>query len=194
MSIPRQLVTPLRFNTIEPNLYRGAYPRDVSFPFLKTLKLKTIISLIPDPITDESDASLAEFAKQNGINLVHLECGSGGKGKKREVPIDYSTIFQALQYMIHTSNGPLYIHCFNGGQVVSMVVACLRKLQFWSSISIFNEFINFTTNITVNDRNFVEKFEGEINVCKEDKVDWLWNGMSKGVVVNHPRLKVIETT
>lgn len=192
--IPNQFVPPLRFNTIEPDLYRGAYPREVSFPFLNTLQLKTIISLTPNPITVESDPNLVAFAELNNIRLVHLECAPAGKGKKRGVPIDYSTVFQALQYMIHQSQGPIYIHCLNGGQVVSMVVACLRKVQFWSSISIFNEFINFTTSITVNDRNFVEGFEGEVKVNKNDKVEWLWIGMSKGVVENHPRLKVVEVS
>lgn len=190
--IPNQFVPPLRFNTVEPDLYRGAYPREVSYPFLSTLQLKTIISLTPNPITEESDSGLVNFAQTNNIQLIHLECAPAGKGKKRGVPIDYSTIFHALHYMIHKSYGPVYIHCLNGGQVVSMVVACLRKLQFWSSISIFNEFINYTLNITVNDRNFVEGFEGELKINTNTKVDWLWTGMSKGVVENHPRLKLIE--
>jgi tyrosine-protein phosphatase OCA6 len=106
------------------------------------------------------------------------------------VPLGYSTVLEAIDLIIHSQHSPIYIHCLNGGQVTSLIVACLRKLQFWTSLTIFNEFINFTTNITVNDRSFVEGFKGEIRVDSLNKVDWLWTGMSEGVVGNHPMLKV----
>ncbi|ODV77472.1 protein-tyrosine phosphatase [Suhomyces tanzawaensis NRRL Y-17324] len=192
LEIPGPLTPPLRFNTVQKDLYRGAYPREINFAFLKTLQLKTIISLTPDPITLSTDPVLFEFARVNAIDLIHLECSQSGKGKKRGVPMGYSTILNVLDYIIHNKYAPVYIHCLNGGQVTSLVIACLRKLQFWSSISIFNEFINFTTNITVNDRSFVEGFKGEISIHSEDKVEWLWVGMSKGVIGAHPRIKVSE--
>ncbi|KAK6454776.1 tyrosine phosphatase family-domain-containing protein [Scheffersomyces xylosifermentans] len=192
--VPDPYTPPLRFNTVQKNLYRGAYPREVNLTFLKTLQLKTIISLTPNPITHESDPILYEFAQENNITLIHVECAQSGKGKKRGVPMGYSNVLNALNFMIHNEYTPVYVHCLNGGQVTSLLIACLRKLQFWSSISIFNEFINFTTNITVNDRSFVEGFKGEININTEDKADWLWVGMSKGVIGNHPRIRVTETT
>lgn len=184
------LVPPLRFSTVEPHLYRGSYPRKTNFAFIKLLQIKTIVSLTPNPITAETDPLLYKFAHDNGIELVHLECAPLGKGKKRGVPLDYSTIFAALTYIIHTKYSPVYVHCINGGQVTSLLVACLRKLQFWSSITIFNEFINFAASITVQDRKFVDGFSGEINVDETDKVAWLWLGMSKGVVERHPQVKV----
>lgn len=191
-AIPDPLVPPLKFNSVQPNLYRGAYPREINFPFLQTLQLKTIVLLTPEPITAESDPKLHDFAKSNNIKLVHLECAQSGKGKKRGVPMGYSTIVDALNIMVLRDLAPMYVHCLNGGQVVSLVIACLRKVQFWSSIAIFNEFINFTSNITVNDRSFVDGFKGEINIDASNKVDWLWVGMSKGVVGNHPNIKVTE--
>jgi tyrosine-protein phosphatase OCA6 len=190
--VPDPLIPPLKFNSVQPRLYRGAYPREINYPFLSTLQLKTIISLTPEPVTDASDTLLYRFARDNDITLIHLECTKLGKGKKRGVPLGYSVILEALQLCIHAENGPVYIHCLNGGQVTSLVVACLRKLQFWSSITIFNEFINFTNNITVNDRSFVEGFKGDIKVNPSTKVDWLWVGMSRGVVGNHPKIRVIE--
>lgn len=191
-NVPDPLTPPLKFNTVQDGLFRGAYPREINFPFLRTLRLKTIISLTPDPVTPENDKKLYDFAIENGIRLVHLECAQLGKGKKRGVPIGYTTILEAINLMIHKKFGPVYIHCLNGGQVTSLVIACLRKLQFWSSIAIFNEFINYTFSITVNDRSFVEGFRGEINVNSDDKVDWLWVGMSKGVIGNHPRIRVTD--
>ncbi|CCE85416.1 Piso0_005012 [Millerozyma farinosa CBS 7064] len=190
--VPDPLTPPLKFNTVQPDLYRGAYPREVNFEFLRTLNLKTVISLTPHPVTAESDRRFFEFCQKENIKLVHLECAKSGKGKKRGVPLGYSTILDALNYVIHKQHAPVYVHCINGSQVTSLVIACLRKLQFWSSIAIFNEFISFATNITVNDRNFVEGFKGELNINFDDKVDWLWVGMSKGVVENHPRLRITD--
>lgn len=189
---PDLLTVPFRFNTVQPRLYRGAYPREINLPFLRTLLLHTIVSLTPEPILMQSDPNLYEFAHANNISLVHLECASSGKGKKRGVPLGYGTIIDALSYIIHNKHAPVYIHCLNGGQATSLVIACLRKLQFWSSISIFKEFINFTSSITVNDRAFVNGFKGEIPIDRLDKAQWLWIGMSKGVVNNNPRIKVTE--
>lgn len=190
--VPELLTVPFRFNTVQPRLYRGAYPREINFSFLRTLLLHTIVSLTPEAILSQSDSSLYEFAQANNISLVHLECASSGKGKKRGVPLGYGTIIDALAYIIHNKHAPVYIHCLNGGQATSLVIACLRKLQFWSSISIFKEFINFTSSITVNDRAFVNGFKGEIHIDRLDKATWLWIGMSKGVVNNNPRVKVTE--
>lgn len=186
------LVPPLRFNTVQPNLFRGGYPRKANFAYLESLNLSTIISLTPDPITSETDAQLYNFAKDRKINLIHIECAQSGKGKKRGVPMGYTSVLEALKYMIHNEFAPVYLHCLNGGQVTSLVIACLRKLQFWSSIAIFNEFINYTTNITVNDRTFVDGFKGEINIQPSDKAEWLWVGLSKGVVGSHPKIRVTE--
>lgn len=188
--LPYLIVPPLKFNTVQQDVYRGAYPREINFPFLQSLQLKTIISLTPQPITPETDGKLYQFSKDNNIQLIHIECEKLGKGKKRGVPLGYTAVLTAINYIIHTQHAPIYIHCLNGGQVTSLLVACLRKLQFWSSLTIFNEFINFTTNITVNDRSFVDNFQGDIMVDPGYKVEWLWNGMSRGVVNGHPKLKI----
>lgn len=188
--LPYLIVPPLKFNTVQQDVYRGAYPREINFPFLQSLQLKTIISLTPEPITPQTDAKLCQFIKDNNIQLIHIECEKLGKGKKRGVPLGYTAVLTAIDYIIHSQHSPIYIHCLNGGQVTSLLVACLRKLQFWSSLTIFNEFINFTTNITVNDRSFVDNFQGDIVVDPNYKVEWLWNGMSRGVVNGHPKLKI----
>ena len=60
--------TPLRFNTIENNLYRGGYPTLRNFRFLKRLELKTIISLTPEIPTND----LNQFCQQYGVNNIHI--------------------------------------------------------------------------------------------------------------------------
>ncbi len=93
--------------------------------------------------------------------------------------------------MINSDYSPMYIHCLNGSQVTSLTVACLRKLSFWSSASIFNEFIAYGQTLTARDRKFVEDFKASITL-PEHKVGWIWMGMSSGVVGSHPSVKFKE--
>jgi tyrosine-protein phosphatase OCA6 len=48
-----KIVPPLRFGFVEVGVCRGAYPTMRNFPFLKTLSLRTIISMIPEPPTPD---------------------------------------------------------------------------------------------------------------------------------------------
>ncbi len=47
------LMPPFRFSHVESNLFRSAYPMPRNHAFLRTLRLRTIVSL-----TDEVDATL----------------------------------------------------------------------------------------------------------------------------------------
>ncbi|ODV97031.1 hypothetical protein PACTADRAFT_74612 [Pachysolen tannophilus NRRL Y-2460] len=185
------LTPPLKFNAIQPGIFRGSYPRPINYEFLRTLNLKTMISIVEKPISFETDANLNNFIKENDINLIHIECSKGGKGKKRNIPIDYPSIVKVIEIIIDNDNSPCYIFCINGGQITSLVVACIRKISFWSSISIFNEFITYSNAINHNDRLFIEKFQGEINL-PTNRVPWIWNGLSKVIIENHPTLKFKE--
>ncbi len=72
----------------------------------------------------------------------------------------------------------------------SLVVACLRRIQLWSSVSIYNEFVNFSTTINHNDRTFIENFKAEIKFPKKsERVSWLWNGLSRNITEKHPHLR-----
>ncbi|ODQ82032.1 hypothetical protein BABINDRAFT_6647 [Babjeviella inositovora NRRL Y-12698] len=192
MSTQNSLIPPLRYCTIQPNLYRGAYPRELNYKFLESLQLKMIISMTPDAITEETDAKFYHWARKNNIRLVHIPSAKSGKGKKRGVPLGYTSIVGAIELILDSDNSPIYLHCLNGGQVTSLAVACLRKLSFWSTVSIFNEFISYASDISVADRSFVESFVAEIHVPKR-KVAWIWLGMSRGVVGNHPTLRFYES-
>ncbi len=190
--IPPALVPPIKFSKIEPSLSRGAYPRPINYPYLETLHLKTMIALVPYPITMETDSSLTQFCIQHNIDLVHIATDKNAKdkGKNRDVPIDHNQVLQVLQILVCAKNNPIFIFCNNGGQVSSLVVACLRRIQLWSSVSIYNEFVNFSTTINHNDRTFIENFKAEIKFPKKsERVSWLWNGLSRNITEKHPHLR-----
>lgn len=84
------LVTPLRFGIVQPKLFRGLYPRKLNLPFLRRLKLKTILSLTPEPLIDE----IKQFCKEEGIDVIHIKTS---KSKKKDVPLTHKEITQAIE-------------------------------------------------------------------------------------------------
>ncbi|OWB55611.1 protein tyrosine phosphatase activity protein [[Candida] boidinii] len=193
--IPDKLTPPIKFAEVQPQLYRGAYPRPVNYRYLESLQLKTMVALLPQPVTLESDASLFSFCTKNQINLIHVECDgkTKDKGKKRGIPIDHDSVIRVLEILLDKQHNPIFIFCNNGGQITSLIVACLRKLGFWNSVSIFNEFVNYSSTVNHNDRYFIESFKAKLKLpIVENRVDWIWNGLSKTVIDNHPFITFIE--
>lgn len=190
-----QLNPPLRFNVIQPNLYRGSYPRPRNKRFLEGLGLKTILSITPTaPGSDSAeDQWLIEFAEAQGVELVHIQSGdsSAKSKKKRGVPLAYEVVRTACEYMINAEMAPMYVHCVNGSHVTGLVVACLRKLSFWSTAAISDEFLRYC-DMELADRQFVEGFRAQISVPPKT-VPWVWKGLSRqGIVRSHPTLKINE--
>jgi protein tyrosine/serine phosphatase len=64
-----ELVPPLRYGVVNPSVYRGGYPTLRNFRFLSRLRLKTIISLTPEPPTED----LKTFAMTLGAKVVHIK-------------------------------------------------------------------------------------------------------------------------
>lgn len=196
------LIAPLQFSTVQPNLYRGAYPRELNQSFLRSLRLRYILSLTPDPLAD--DPAMSQFCTENGIEMVHILCQDEKKKKdksvpkvkrkKKPVPIEYSVVEQCVRFLIDKRHYPCYMHCTNGELVISLVVACLRKLSYWSTVSILNEFLAYNSSINIHERNFIENFNLEIeidNIEIENKVSWMTvqyvkpNPVQKEIKDNH---------
>lgn len=136
------------------------------------------------------DKWLLEFAAEQNIDLVHIPSASASdkSKKKRGVPLEYDVARLACQYMINQDISPIYLHCMNGSQVSCLLIACLRKLSFWSMAAISDEFLRYC-DMEPADANFVEGFRAEIDV-PENTVPWIWQGLSKtGVVKHHPTIK-----
>ena len=83
-----KVVPPLRFGIVEVGVYRGAYPTLFNFPFLKTLSLRTIISLVPENPTPD----LEDFCT---VRIMPLRCPYRRLGEK--VPVRQFFIVQKAQ-------------------------------------------------------------------------------------------------
>lgn len=193
------IVPPIRYNRVQSTLARGGLPMTNNLSFLKLYHVNTIIGLTPKSIYedyyDTNNQTLINFIKKNNITYLHFPTNSAvkDKGKNREIPITNEQVIQILQIILQKDSGQVYLYCLNGGQIASLIIACLRKVQLWSNVSIFEEFICFGQSANNNDRMFVQEFLPKIKIpAKRDRVEWLWTGLNESVILNHPSLKHVE--
>ncbi|RPB18468.1 hypothetical protein L211DRAFT_796665 [Terfezia boudieri ATCC MYA-4762] len=176
---PRKtLIPPLRFAIVETSVYRGSYPRPLNFPFLESLRLKTILSLTPTPPIEP----VAEWCKQQGIKMIHYTPDKSGK---KSIPLSHRDVKFAIEIILDSKNSPVYIHCLNGSEATGLVMACLRKLQFWAAPCIFSELQRFS-ELHNSFEAFLEGFVEEIEIPGQT-VGWLWQKMkdAEGVIGRH---------
>ncbi|KAG0261967.1 hypothetical protein DFQ27_002683 [Actinomortierella ambigua] len=128
---PPPLIPPFRFGTVELEVYRGAYPKQRNLRFLKRLKLRTVLSLIPDAMDDD----FLQFCEEQGIRWIHLPVDK----VKDNVPLTYSRTVEAIQVIINPDNMPIYIHCLDGAYLRGGVISSEESVfveKFCSEIEI----------------------------------------------------------
>ncbi|CAH7689082.1 protein-tyrosine phosphatase [Phakopsora pachyrhizi] len=127
-----KLVPPPNFGFVETDLYRSGEPSELSFRFIGSLKLRSLLWLAPRKPSDKFE----EFLKVGGVVLHDL-------GIRHAASLDAVTeqsVTQALNLILNPSVYPLMIMCAGGSHRTGTVVGCLRKLQGWNLASIFEEY------------------------------------------------------
>ncbi|KAL2495455.1 putative tyrosine-protein phosphatase [Forsythia ovata] len=147
------LVPPLNFAMVDYGVFRSGFPDSPNFPFLKTLGLRSIVYLCPEPYPEEN----MKFLNANGIRLFQF----GIEGSKEPyVNIPEDLIRDALKLVLDARNRPLLIHCKRGKHRTGCLVGCLRKLQNWCLSIIFDEYQRFAADkARVADQRFMEQFD-----------------------------------
>jgi len=167
---------------IEDGLYRSSYPILRNFRYLNRLKLKTIISLIPE----SPSSDLISYCNYYNINLIQINV-------LRTNPLNTSlqnNLVTAINICINSTNFPILIHCIDGKRITSLFVLLLRRLQAYSPIYAISEYWRFqhitaryfisTVEIDKQTKD-LEKFCVDLNNVNEIIVGehiprWLWNG------------------
>ncbi|XP_004302160.1 PREDICTED: probable tyrosine-protein phosphatase At1g05000-like isoform 2 [Fragaria vesca subsp. vesca] len=67
------LEPPINFSMVEDGIFRSGFPQPANFPFLRSLNLRSIIYLCPEPYPEEN----LEFLRSQNIRL--LQFGIEGK-------------------------------------------------------------------------------------------------------------------
>ncbi|KAJ0591144.1 putative protein-tyrosine-phosphatase [Helianthus annuus] len=144
---------PLNFSMVDNGVFRSGFPDTANFSFIKTLGLRSIVYLCPEPYPDHN----VEFLKANRIHLFQF----GIEGTKEPfVNIPEITIREALQVVLDVNNHPLLIHCKRGKHRTGCLVGCLRKIERWCLTSIFEEYQRFAAaKARISDQRFMEVFD-----------------------------------
>ena len=117
------LLPPDNFAMVCPDIYRSSFPSKKHYPFLQSLGLRTVLTLVQDDYPKEN----ADFFASEGINLVQI----GIPGNKEPfVTIPDEKIRDALSIVLDKRNHPLFIHC-NKGKVSSFWLLHLVQSADW---------------------------------------------------------------
>ena len=194
-----QLCPPLRFGIVQEQVYRSGYPCLRNLRHLNRLKLKTIISLVPEAPTSD----LESFTSVAGIDLIHISL-------IRTATLNQSlqvSLITALNLLIDKSKHPILIHCLDGRRITGLLVLLLRRLQGWPPVAALAEFWKYQASskqqVSEIERTTreIEKFALEMSdIIITDRIPkWLWEGKRNnyvsGIKMKHiPALESIVTT
>ncbi|CCE88598.1 Piso0_001370 [Millerozyma farinosa CBS 7064] len=153
-SLPtKELTPPENFAPVINNIYRSSFPHPNNFTFLRKLKLKSVLCLIPEDYPD----SYAEFFQEEGIHIFQL--GMSGN-KEPFVNISNELITEAVKIVLDPKNQPILIHCNRGKHRTGCLVGVLRRLQKWSLSIIFDEYRKFAApKERPMDQQFIELYD-----------------------------------
>ncbi|WFD26061.1 protein-tyrosine-phosphatase [Malassezia nana] len=147
-----ELIPPDNFAMVNSWVYRSSFPKKKHFPFLKTLGLRSVLTLILEDYPEQN----IQFLDENGIRF--FQYGIPGN-KEPFVQIPGETIAAALTTILDRRNHPMLIHCNKGKHRTGCLIGCLRKLQQWSLTTIFDEYRRFSFPKSRSmDQEFIELF------------------------------------
>lgn len=153
LDIASQEVTPPEnFAPVINHIYRSSFPQIQSFSFLRSLKLKSILCLIPE----EYPEMHKEFFEEEGIKLFQM--GMSGN-KEPFVKIPHDLVTEAVKVVLDPKNQPILIHCNRGKHRTGCVVGVIRRLQRWLLTIIFDEYRKFAApKERPMDQQFIELY------------------------------------
>ena len=148
-----ELFPPENFAMVETGVYRSAFPRSKNIPFLRRLRLKTVIALVPEEVSD----TMTRFYASQGTRLIKHGT-DGNKWPFKE--IGEAEFVAALRDVLNPANQPTLIHCNKGKHRTGSLVGVLRKVRGWALSSIFAEYLTFAlTKARLEDQRFIENFD-----------------------------------
>ncbi|KAK6518867.1 hypothetical protein TWF281_003558 [Arthrobotrys megalospora] len=166
-SILEEYDVPKNFSMVWPGVYRSSFPAEANFSYLKMLKLKTVLTLIPEKYPQTN----VEFMQQNGIQ--HIQIGiRANKEPFVEVPLDKIT--KAVSVILDKRNHPILIHCNKGKHRTGCIVGCLRKIQKWTLCNVFDEYRRFShPKERVLDEQVIELWEDSQLLAMAKENGWV---------------------
>lgn len=104
------------FYQVDERLYRGGQPKPEGFQNLKSLGIKTVISLRGE---DEKTYNEKETLKALGISFFNLPMSVYTRPKDEQV-------ISFLETVLNKNNQPVFVHCESGRDRTGAIVAMYR--------------------------------------------------------------------
>ena len=151
------------------------------------LKLKTIISLIPEEPTHD----LTDYCCREDIRLIyiqaerfkvcmHLFLVCPPRHARQETPVLHMLeVTQVLQALIDPETHPVYMHCLDGGHNSGSIVVALRRLIGWDNAPIVAEHERWAADkeITPEEHSWIKEFQNPCQLVLPERMPkWLWRG------------------
>lgn len=148
------MLPPENFAMVTSFVYRSSFPKRKNFPFLKSLGLKSVLTLILEDYPEQN----LEFLQAEGIKFFQFGI-PGNKEPFIQIPDD--KIVAALAVIMDARNHPMLIHCNKGKHRTGCLIGCLRKVQQWSHTAIFDEYRRYSFPKSRSmDQQYIEAFDG----------------------------------
>ncbi len=162
------LYPPGRFGIVENGVYRSSPLLPLNLPFIKTLKLKTVIRLSPEV----PNKTITAWYEENNIKLIHLGLKTLEKKSNSESNnlLTEEIIKEALEIILDVTYHPVLLLCNSGVHHTGIVVACLRKLQDHNLTYILQEYSDHANSNTrfVNEQ-FIELFDADLVTLPQEE-------------------------
>ncbi|KAL8733329.1 MAG: hypothetical protein Q9166_002153 [cf. Caloplaca sp. 2 TL-2023] len=169
--------TVLNFGEVAPGIYRSSFPMNGNFEHLRSLGLKTILTLVPQ----EYPAENVLFMKENGIQHFQIPIPAH---KSESVTIPLENIANALDILRNTERHPVLVHCNKGKHRTGCIIAIYRLLSHWSPAATITDYRKYAASkARALDESFIYNFDvpGMLALLKSSS-DHLNEGGTKTVV------------
>jgi len=147
-------VPPANYGAVLPGqIYRSSYPKPENYEFIQDLKIKTILTLVPEALPTE----YVTFMKDSGIQhfQVHIKSNKDG-----QVRIESCEMSRALRLVMDRTNHPILIHCNKGKHRTGCTVACFKRIIGYELDDIVNDYHVYAgAKARLLDEVFFESFD-----------------------------------
>jgi tyrosine-protein phosphatase SIW14 len=160
-------VPPSNYGAVVPgSIYRSSYPEAKNYEFIKDVKIKSILTLVPEPISPEYQAFMDEAGIQH--YQVHI------KANKGEVRIDSCEMQRALRLTMDRTNHPILIHCNKGKHRTGCTVACFRRIMGVNTDAVREEYHTYAgAKARFLDEVFFENFDLNVIMWMARQEGWV---------------------
>ncbi len=115
------------------------------------------------------DDLVLKFFDEHSIRAHYIE-NSVNDSLRGLFPIAEEMVTESLKILSNVENYPILVICKTGKSLSGVVMACLRKMQQWSLISIFEEYRRFAggSRLQQQHEQFIELFDIDLVPVNND--------------------------